>query len=222
MILLPVDIGFRENRAYVIGDEVTRQVVVVDAGFKARKVMNLIEERDLTVTSILATHSHRDHVGAAAKISKATGAPISAYPSTRWTCRIDRHLRDGDKIEVGAIGIDVLHTPGHTQDSVCFLADKTKLFVGDSLFVGRVSRSSPDTKKQMRVFYDTIHQRIMTLDDDIEVWPGHDVGPTSFSTIGKERESNDVLNMSFEEFYRREWDEEERKWVVPRKFRERI
>lgn len=215
MIFIPVDIGRIHNRAYIVGDSATKEVAVVDAGYKAEQIMAEVTALGAKVNCVLATHHHRDHCGAAGKITKRTGAPLFGFECADWKCEIDEYLSDGDVIQIGGMEIEVLHTPGHTPESVCFLVDHAKLLAGDSLFVGRVSRSSPDTKKQMRIFYDTIHERIMTLDDDIEVWPGHDVGPTCFSTIGKERESNYVLSMPFEEFYLREWDKKRKKWIVP-------
>lgn len=123
---------------------------------------------------------------------------------------------DGDVLQVGSVPIEVLHTPGHTPDSICLLVGGKKLLIGDTMFVGKIPAvPSGSGESQARAFYDSI-RRLMRLDDDVEVWPGHDVGRSSSSTIRRERRENSVAKMTFQEFWKeRRYDRELDAWVVP-------
>ncbi len=210
MIFEQIPIGGKKNVAYIVGDEKSGEVATVDVGYKHKMILDRVTELRAQIKYILATHRHRDHIGCATKIKRETDAPIAAFKTIPI---IDIPLDDGDELQLGDLRIEVLHTPGHTSDSICFLINHEKLLAGDTLYVGRASRSSPDTRSQMKVFFDTLHDRVMKLEDEIEVWPGHDVGKRSSSTIGKERRTNSVLAMDFDEFWARRWDG--KKWTVP-------
>jgi glyoxylase-like metal-dependent hydrolase (beta-lactamase superfamily II) len=104
----------------------------------------------------------------------------------------DTQVKDGDVIRVGHIPMKVIHTPGHTPDSICLLIDNQKLLTGDTLFVGECGRTDlpGGNSKQM---YNSLFNKILKLNDEIEVYPGHDYGPKPYSTIGEEKRSNYTL-----------------------------
>lgn len=201
----------RKNVANIVGDETTRELAVIDAGFKPELILDHVEQMNGQVKLILATHSHRDHIAAAPAIAETTGAPIAAY---RTAPNTDIHLEDGDVQQVGCVPIEVIHTPGHSADSVCFLVAGKKLLTGDTLYVGRTPKPGAGLA---RAYFDSLHNRLMKLDDGIEVWPGHTVvGAKPSSTIGHERRHNYVLQMEFADFaYNRRWDKVRKKWVIP-------
>jgi glyoxylase-like metal-dependent hydrolase (beta-lactamase superfamily II) len=205
-----VSIGNKRNFAYIVGDRRDSVVAVVDVGFKADLILEMVHALGAKVQWILATHSHRDHMGAAPVLKERTGAPLAAYKTI--TCA-DVPLDHGDTLQVGCIRIEVIHTPGHSPDSICFLIDGRKLITGDTLYVGRAPKAP--RASLMRPFFDSLHNRLMQMDDAIEVWPGHDVGVKPHSTIGEERRQNVILNMTFEDFCSRRWDRVKKRWVVP-------
>jgi glyoxylase-like metal-dependent hydrolase (beta-lactamase superfamily II) len=184
-------------------------VVVVDVGFRPSLVLDRVMTLGARVKYILATHSHRDHIGAAGALRGATGALLAAYKTVPG---VDVMLEDGDELRVGTVPIGVLHTPGHSPDSVCFLVDGTKLITGDTLYVGGVPK--PPASSLRRPFYASLHNRLLLLGDGVEVWPGHNNGRTPSSTIGAERRGNPVLKMGYEDFCNRRWDRQGKRWVV--------
>lgn len=165
-----------ENNIWVVGDDET--CVVIDAPHDVAAILAVVGDR--TVTAIVATHAHDDHVRVAPELRAATGAPIFlhpaelplwelVHPSEQW----DRDLADGDEIDAGGTTLRVLHTPGHSPGSVCLYApDLRTVFTGDTLFQGgpgATGRSYSDAD-QIRV---SIAQRLLTLPDDTVVHTGH-------------------------------------------------
>jgi hydroxyacylglutathione hydrolase len=211
LIFEPIPIGFKNNVAYLLADAQTRDAAIVDAGFKPDLILDRIQERGLRLNYIIATHRHLDHIGAAGAIREVTHAHLAAYKTVP---DIDRKLDEGDRLLVGSIPIDVLHTPGHTPDCICLLVAGRKLLTGDTMYVGKVPGASHCNKREAEGFYEGIH-RLMDLDDRVEVWPGHDVGKSSSSTIGRERRENSCVAMSFREFWKgRTNDKATGKWIV--------
>lgn len=198
MIFEQLPIGGRKNFAYLVGDERTSDYAAIDVGFKPDLITDSLNYHDANLKYILATHSHRDHMGAMARLRNSTGATFAAFESITG---VDMPLADGDQLRVGGVRIDVIHTPGHSPDSICLLINEQMLVTGDTLFVGKVPLRSL-TKTAARQLFNSL-QRLLTLDDRIEVWPGHDVGAKPSSTIGEERRTNPFLQPSnFEDFYR--------------------
>lgn len=208
--------GSYQNVAYIIGDELTRECVTVDVGRRPKvdpqPVFDRLGELGVRVKYNLATHSHSDHMGDRTELKAKTGAPVAACQAISG---VDLPLNRGDVLQVGSIQIEVISTPGHTSDSVCYLVNQKKLLTGDTLFVGRVPKVDNRYGGDLFMFFHVLHHRILTLDDEIEVWPGHDIGSTPNSTIGEERKNNYVLNMSREDFCKREWDPIAERWYIP-------
>jgi len=203
--ILPV--GPLQCNCSVIGDETTREAMVIDPGDDIASVLLLIEKHDLTVKQIVITHAHIDHVGGAMKLRAATGAPILLNQNdyallkmldvqAAWIgmkdpgkVEIDSSIDQADTVKAGSLVADVLHTPGHTEGSVClYFPTESKLIAGDTLFAGSVGRTDLPGGSSEKIIK-SLHEKVMTLPDDTLVVPGH--GP--LTTIGEERESNPFL-----------------------------
>jgi len=202
-----IPVGPLQCNCSIIGDENTREAMVIDPGDDIEDVQAILTKHNLQVKQIVITHAHIDHVGGAMKLRAATGAPILLNQNdyallkmldvqaawigvaTPGEVKIDQSIGTGDSVSAGSLQASVLHTPGHTQGSVClyFPAEK-KLIAGDTLFAGSIGRTDlPGGSMQqiMRSLRDTV----LALPDDTVVIPGH--GP--LTTIGEERESNPFL-----------------------------
>jgi len=186
-----------DNFSYVIADETTKECAVVDPGFNTSAIMMLLKDRSFNVKYLINTHSHMDHAAGNEEIKSSFHAKIVAHKSAGVAK--DIIVNDGDIITLGKIAIKIIHTPGHTPDSICMLVDG-KLLTGDTLFVGECGRTdlSGGSAEDM---YKSLFNKLMKLDDNIEVYPGHDYGPHPHSTIGLEKRTNYTLEKrALEEF----------------------
>lgn len=203
--ILPV--GPLQCNCSVIGDETTREAMVIDPGDDIEDVLSLIAKHNLTVKQIVITHAHIDHVGGAMKLRAATGAPILLNQNdyellkmldvqAAWigapapgAVQIDQSVGQSDKVKAGSLVADIIHTPGHTEGSVClyFPAEK-KLIAGDTLFAGSIGRTDLPGGSYDKIIR-SIHEKVLALPDETVVVPGH--GP--LTTIAEEREHNPFL-----------------------------
>ena len=186
-----------DNFSYVIGDEVTKESAIVDPSFNFDAITNLLQEHNLKLVYVINTHYHSDHAGDNDSFKTIFGAKIIAHKIS--PIKKDIGVEDNDLITVGKISIKVIHTPGHTPDSICLLVD-TKLLTGDTLFIGECGRTDMPGGSSENMYF-SLFEKLMKLEDSIEVYPGHDYGRTQSSTIGIERITNYVLKKrSLEEF----------------------
>jgi hydroxyacylglutathione hydrolase len=178
-----------DNFSYVIADEDTREAAVVDPSFNAEAIIQLVKNQNFNLKYIINTHSHGDHTAGNEELKSSLDAKIVAHKSA--TVKKDVAVDDNDTIRVGKIAVKVIHTPGHTPDGICLLVNG-KLLTGDTLFVGECGRTdlSGGSPKDM---YNSLFHKLMTLNDSIEVYPGHDYGSRPHSTIGLEKRTNYVL-----------------------------
>lgn len=159
----------------------------------------VIEERELTLEWVVETHTHADHLMCSRKQRQALGVPYIMHESSPLP-GVDRHVRDGDTLELGGESLTVWHTPGHTPDSIC-LVTKDAILTGDTLFIGGSGRTDfpgGDAGAQ----YDAIVERIFQLDDDTVVWPGHDYHGHTRSTVGEQKRDNPRIVGRTREEYR--------------------
>ncbi len=189
MIFRQVSVGTFQNFAYIIGDEKTKSAAIVDPAWEVDKLLNLCEESGLKVSHVISTHSHHDHVEGNEGVVRRTGAMVVAHEKS--PVRKDIGVKDGDTIKIGSLKIRVIHTPGHCPDHVCLLVDG-KLLTGDTLFVGECGRTDLAGGNSGDL-YDSLMKKILTLEDSIEVYPGHNYGSKPSSTIGFERKNNYTL-----------------------------
>ncbi|MBW8370243.1 MAG: MBL fold metallo-hydrolase [Thiobacillus sp.] len=175
-------------------------------------------KQDVKITHVIDTHVHADHFSGGRKLAELTGAAYCLHESNAGRVKyLFEALKDGQRIEIGNVFVDVIHTPGHTPDSVCLVVtDKRRteapwfVLTGDTLFVGSAGR--PDLAgKEMEMagqLYDTLQQRLLTLPAEVELYPGHTSGSACgagmsgkpMSTLGFEKRSNPMLSMSRDEF----------------------
>jgi len=180
---------YGDNFSYVIADEPIKECAVVDPGFNTNAITRLLKDKNFNVKYVINTHSHMDHTAGNEEIKSIFRAKIVAHKSAGVAKDIS--VSDGDTIMVGKIAINVIHTPGHTRDSICLLADG-KLLTGDTLFVGECGRTDlPGGSSED--MYNSLFHKLIQLDDNVEVYPGHDYGPRPHSTIGLEKRTNYTL-----------------------------
>ena len=191
----------------VIGDETTREAMVIDPGDEVDEIMAIVRRHGLTVKQIVVTHGHIDHVGGAMKLKRLTGAPVllnqndydllkTADQVAAWLgmsppgkIDIDLDLTAGDTVSVGNLKAEVMHTPGHTEGSVCLhFAPQQKLIAGDTLFAGSIGRTDLPGGNFKKIMH-SLKGPVMSLPDETVVVPGH--GP--LTTIGEERETNPFI-----------------------------
>jgi glyoxylase-like metal-dependent hydrolase (beta-lactamase superfamily II) len=179
-----------DNFSYIIADDTTREAAVVDSSYNAGEITHILEAENLKLKYIINTHGHSDHTAGNQELRSASSARIVAHKLSRVNA--DVTVDDGDIINIGSIPVKVIHTPGHTPDSICLLAGNQKLLTGDTLFVGECGRTDLPGGNS-RSMYNSLFHKLLTLDDYVEVYPGHDYGPNPSSTIGEERRSNYTL-----------------------------
>jgi len=203
--ILPV--GPLQCNCSIIGDEATREGMVIDPGDDIDQVLAVVRRHQLQVKQIVITHAHIDHVGGAMKLRAALGAPILLNQNdyallklldmqaawvgmaTPGRVEIDQNLGQADTVKAGNLSAQVLHTPGHTEGSIClyFSPEKT-LIAGDTLFAGSIGRTDLPGGSFEKILT-SLHEQVLALPDETRVIPGH--GPST--TIGEERASNPFL-----------------------------
>jgi glyoxylase-like metal-dependent hydrolase (beta-lactamase superfamily II) len=186
-----------DNFSYIIADEASREAAVVDPSFNVDAIILVLKDHKFSLKYIINTHGHVDHTAGNHELKTAFHSKIVAHKLSRLNQDIS--VVDGDIIRLGAIMIKVMHTPGHTPDGICLLTDR-KLLTGDTLFVGECGRTDlPGGSAED--MYTSLLQKIAKLNDNMEVYPGHDYGPFPNSTIAKEKKTNYTLqNRTLKQF----------------------
>lgn len=199
MILEQIPVGELENFSYLIADEESKLAAVVDPAGNVPKILDAIREGGFKVQYIINTHTHYDHVSGNDLIVSKTGANVVMHSTAKL--RKDVPVEDGDVLNLGKVEIKVIHTPGHTPDSICLLVDGA-LITGDTLFIGECGRTDLPGGRSTDM-YDSLFNKIIQLDRDLKVYPGHDYGNKPYSTLGREIQTNYTLKpRSREEFVR--------------------
>ena len=187
-----------DNFSYIIADEATREAAVIDSSFNAGEIIRILKAENLKLKYIINTHSHSDHTAGNEELQSMFGARIVAHKLSRVNA--DVTVDDGDIISIGRISVKVIYTPGHAPDSICLLVDNQKLLTGDTLFVGEIGRTDMPGGNSKNM-YDSLFNKLLKFNDDVEVYPGHDYGVKPSSTVGEERRFNYTLKpRSLEDF----------------------
>lgn len=196
-------VGPLQCNCYIVGDPETKEAIVIDPGDDADRLAESLAEKHLTVTAIVATHAHFDHVVAAERLRGLTGAPFYLHaddkPLLAWMQEsgrlflgmelppppeVDTEAREGDRLQVGSVNLEVVHTPGHSPGSISLITEGA-VFSGDTLFAGSIGRTDlPGGDTQ--ALLDAVKDKLFRLDGDLVVYPGH--GPAT--TLGAEQETN--------------------------------
>ena len=179
--------------SYLLADLATGDALLVDPrADRVALALREIEERGLTLRAVIETHTHADHLSGAAELRARTGAQVLL--SARAASEVaTRRLRDGDRVELGRHTLEVLESPGHTDDSVSLLVDDN-LFTGDALLIGGAGRTDFQNGSA-DALYDTLHTRLGHLPDALTIYPAHDYAGHTHSTLGQERRTNPLLRM---------------------------
>ncbi|HET7872400.1 MAG TPA: MBL fold metallo-hydrolase [Terriglobales bacterium] len=200
-------VGPLQCNCSVVGDEQTHEAMVIDPGDQIEDILHILKAENLKLKQIVVTHAHIDHVGGAMKLKAATGAPILMNQNDQallrmldiqaaWvgmkppgTVVIDAPASEGQVLKVGDVAANVIHTPGHTEGSICLYFTKEKTLVaGDTLFAGSIGRTDLPGGSFEKIIR-SLHNQVLALPDETQVVPGH--GP--ITTIGVERETNPFL-----------------------------
>jgi glyoxylase-like metal-dependent hydrolase (beta-lactamase superfamily II) len=200
-------VGPLQCNCSIIGDDVTGEGIVVDPGDNIPQILAAAAKHKLTIKQIVITHGHIDHVGGAMQLRAVTGAPILMNQDdyeqlgildiqANWIgvappgkVEIDHSIKQSDEMKIGSLNATVMHTPGHTEGSVClYFPTEKKLIAGDTLFAGSIGRTDFPGGSMEKIL-DSLKGKLMTLPDETVVVPGH--GP--LTTIGEERENNPFL-----------------------------
>lgn len=200
-------VGPLQCNCSVIGDEQTREAMVIDPGDQIEDILKILQSENLTLKQIVVTHAHIDHVGGAMKLKAATGAPILMNQKDEALLKmldiqaawigmkppgavdVDETVGSGSVLQIGNISGTVLHTPGHTEGSIClYFPQHKRLIAGDTLFAGSIGRTDLPGGSYEKIIR-SLHNEVLKLPDETKVVPGH--GP--LTTIGEERESNPFL-----------------------------
>ena len=194
------------NYVYLVGDPNTREVAVVDPAWEVERILDLAQENDLTITSILITHSHFDHINGVEGLLNRTSARVFInkaeveFMQAGWPGLVK--VDSGETTRVGGVDITFIHTPGHTPGSQCFLV-RDHLISGDTLFIGACGRCDLPGSNPEDMYY-SLTQKLAKLDDRTIVFPGHNYAARPYSTIADEKCFNPYLQFqSLEDFLRR-------------------
>ncbi len=189
MIVRQVKVGRMENFVYLLKDATSRESLVVDSGWEVQPILKLAEEDGTRIRYVVPTHEHFDHTRTVHELAAKVGAEVLVHENS--PLEGDRILRDGDEIRFGEETIRVMHTPGHTEDSIC-LYDGRNVFTGDTLFVGSCGRTDLPGGSSEKLFK-SLHNSILKLPGETVIYPGHDYGEVTHRSLREEVKVNPAL-----------------------------
>jgi len=195
VIVHQIQVGNMQNFTYVVEDDDTDEGIVIDPSWDLNKIQEIITRNNLKIKYIVNTHHHFDHTIGNEGMVEFTGAKIVQHANSEL--HHDVAVNNGDSITFGNSELRILHTPGHSKDSICLIGDG-KIFSGDTLFVGncgRIDLPGGNAKELFHSLFDILYD----LDDDFILYSGHNYGTSFTSTIGKEKLTNLVMQKRSEE-----------------------
>ncbi|MGB8938461.1 MAG: MBL fold metallo-hydrolase [Candidatus Nitrosopolaris sp.] len=188
--IVQIPVGQMANFTYILTDENSGESAVIDPSWELEKIFAFLEKNGWKVKYIINTHTHFDHILGNEQVAAVTGAKIIQHKDSTET--YDIPVEDGQIIQVGKIMIRIVHTPGHSKDSMSLVVNNELVLTGDTLFVGncgRVDLPGSDASEM----YDSLFEKIAKLEESLVVYPGHDYGSKKTSTIGEEKRTSTVL-----------------------------
>ena len=191
------EVGNMQNFTYIVEDEETSEAIIIDPSWNLDEIEEFVTRNDLKIKYIVNTHHHFDHTIGNKAMVETFGAKIIQHKNSEL--EHDIAVDTGDKIKFGNSELEVLHTPGHSKDSMCLLGEG-KIFTGDTIFVGNCGRVDLPGGSAKELYH-SLNDVLAKLDDDLEILPGHNYGSSVTSTIGHEKQTNFVLqNRTEQEF----------------------
>jgi hydroxyacylglutathione hydrolase len=203
-----IEIGPMQNYVYLIGSAETRKVAVVDAAWEIDTILKIAKQDEMEITHAFVTHTHPDHVGGG-----FAGMEIDGVTELLEKCKANVVVHkaeaeflkglsasdlikadSGDKIDVGGIEIELMHTPGHTPGSQCFLVDG-RVVSGDTMFIDACGRVDFPGGNAEQMYY-SLTQKLMALPDETILFPGHNYAPLAYATIGEQKKTNPYLRFA--------------------------
>ena len=198
MLVRQIKIGAAQNFEYLLVDEPSREAIVIDSGWEVQPIVAQARDESLMVKFIVATHHHSDHTATVWQLAQLLNAQVVAHSSS--PVAHDVSVSNGAVLRVGKSRIKVLHTPGHSNDSIC-LFDGEHLFTGDTLLIGSCGRTGIEGGSPEKM-YESL-RLILELPYSTIVYPGHDYGEVPFRTLSEEKKSNPELSArNYQEFSR--------------------
>lgn len=189
-------VGSMQNFTYIIHDDKTKETIIVDPSWDLDKIVDFISKNGLEPISIVNTHHHFDHTLGNQALAQRLHIPIIQHPSSGLPHNTS--IEEGDTVNFGESSLQVLHTPGHSQDSICLLNDAHKIiFTGDALFVGSCGRTDLPGGDAAQLYHSL--QRLSKLDGAYTIYPGHNYGRTTKSTMQEQMATNLALQPRTEE-----------------------
>jgi glyoxylase-like metal-dependent hydrolase (beta-lactamase superfamily II) len=180
--------GGDRNFGYLVADENTKDALLIDPSYSPALLIDYANNKGFNIKYIFNTHNHSDHTNGNKEAAKRTGISPLCYKDKDPLTR--QKVEDGTRFPLGTLAAIIMHTPGHTKDSICiYIGDA--VFTGDTLFVGKVGGT--DFGKQAITEYHSLHDKLLALPPETLVFPGHDYGTAPQSTILKELNSNPFL-----------------------------
>jgi hydroxyacylglutathione hydrolase len=203
-----IEIGPMQNYVYLLGSTETRKAAVVDAAWEIDTILKIAKQDEMEITHAFVTHTHPDHVGggfagmeidgvtellekckAKAVVHKAEAEFIKGLSSSDMI-----KTDDGDKVDVGGVQVQLMHTPGHTPGSQCFLVEN-RVVSGDTLFIDACGRVDFPGGNPEQMYY-SLTQKLMMLPNDMVLFPGHNYAPLKHATMGEQKKTNPYLKFS--------------------------
>jgi hydroxyacylglutathione hydrolase len=193
-------VGEMDNFTYIIIDEKNRNSIIVDPSWDLEIIFDFLNKNKLDNEFIINTHSHFDHVLGNEQVVKTTGAKIIQHKAS--PLKKDIEVNDDESIKFGDSQIKIIYTPGHSGDSICLVINDKIILTGDTLFVGSCGRIDLPGSDPVQMYY-SIYNKLINLDENLIVYPGHHYGSTKTSTLRDEKKSNFVFKFhNREEFLR--------------------
>lgn len=184
-----IEVGSMQNFTYLLVDDTSDHSIIIDPSWNLENLKELITQQNLKVKYIVNTHHHFDHVLGNEIMSKFTKAEIIQHKNS--PLQHDISVDSSDKIKFGACELTVIHTPGHSKDSICLINDQC-IFSGDTVFVGAFGRTDLPGGDAGQL-YDTVSKTLSKLKNELILYPGHNYGPTTKSTIQNEKKTNFIF-----------------------------
>jgi glyoxylase-like metal-dependent hydrolase (beta-lactamase superfamily II) len=209
LYLKQLECGPMQNYVYLIGDPATRQAAVVDPAWEVDRIVQTAQDDGYTISKILITHTHQDHTGGhlfghdipgVVELLEQVDVPVYVHKTeTHILTNIPESSKVGTESQQvvdlgGDVEITLIHTPGHTPGSQCFLV-QNRLVSGDTLFIGACGRVDLPTSSPEEM-YDSLTNKLMRLADDTVLYPGHNYAHKPTSTIGEQRQTNPYMRFA--------------------------